>query len=75
MITLTCLLGNDIEVVQVNVTDPLSILKEKLNISDKRTKFIFRGVTYMIESNLNFKDIGLTSDTSLIFYNSALSGN
>lgn len=75
MITLTCLLGNDIQVVQVNITDRLSILKEKLNIYDKKTKFIFKGVTYMIESNLNFKDIGLTTDTSLFFNNPALSGN
>ena len=75
MVTLTCLLGGDIQIVEVKITDPLSILKEKLDITDKKTKFIFKGVTYMVDSNLNFKDIGLTSSTSLFFNNPALSGN
>jgi hypothetical protein len=75
MVKLTCKLGtSDIQIVEVEVTDPLSILKEKLDITDNRTKFIFKGVTYMVNCNLNFKDIGLTSD-SLIFFNSpAISG-
>ena len=74
MVTLTCLLGKDIQIVEVKTTDPLSILKEKLDIYDKKTKFIFKGITYMVDSNLNFEDIGLTSNTSLFFNSPAMSG-
>jgi hypothetical protein len=75
MITLTCLLGEEIQVVEVNVTDPLTILKEKLDINDKKRKFIFKGTTYMVDSNLNFKDIGLTYNTTIFFNKPAMSGN
>jgi hypothetical protein len=76
MVKLTCKLGTegDIQIVEVEITDPINILKEKLDIHNKNTKFIFNGVTYMLDCNLNFKDIGLTTD-SLIFLNSpAISG-
>lgn len=75
MVKLICKLGTeDTQIIEVKITDPLYILKEKLDIHNKNTKFIFNKVTYMVDSNLNFKDIGLTSD-SLIFFNSpAISG-
>ena len=75
MVRLTCKQSTtDIQIIDVQVTDPLSILKEKLDISDDRTKFIFNGVTYMVSCNLTFKDIGLTSDTIIYLNNPAISG-
>ncbi len=72
---LTCNLGNDnIQVIEVNVTDPLNILKEKLDITNSNTKFIFNGVTYMLDSNLNFKDIKLISDAYIVLNIPAVSG-
>ncbi len=73
---LTCKIGTeDIQIVEVEPNDPILILKEKLDINDNKTKFIFKGITYMINCNLYFKDIGLTSD-ALIYLNSpAISGN
>lgn len=75
MIQLTCKIGtSDIRIVEVEITEPLSVLKERLNIYDKKTKFIFKGVTYMIDTNLTFKDIGLTSNSSIFINNPAISG-
>ena len=60
MVKLTCKRGTeDIEIIEVKITDPLTILKEKLDIRDNKTKFIFKGVTYMVDCNLTFKEIGL----------------
>ena len=72
---LTCRFGtNDIQTVEVKKTDPICILREKLDISNNITKFIFNGITYMVDSNLKFEAIGLTSNTNLVFNNPAISG-
>ena len=39
---------------------------DKLNISDKMTKFIFKGETYSMSSILTFEEIGLISDCSIV---------
>lgn len=75
MIKLTCNLGNDIiQIIEVKVTEPLTILKEKLDIQNDNTKFIYNGMTYSINCNLNFKDIGLTSDSYIFLNVPAVSG-
>lgn len=75
MIKLTCNLGNDIiQIVEVKVTEPLTILKEKLDIQNDNTKFIYNGMTYSINCNLNFKDIGLVSDSYIFLNIPAVSG-
>ena len=72
---LTCRLAtNNIQTVEVQKTDPLYKLKEKLDIKDNITKFIFKEMTYMVDSNLTFESIGLTSDALLVFNSQAISG-
>lgn len=75
MVKLTCNLGNNtIQIIEVQKTDPLNILKEKLDIQNNNTKFIYNGITYSINCNLNFKDIGLTSDSYIFLNIPAVSG-
>lgn len=71
---LTCRFGtDDIQTVEVKKTDPICILRDKLDISNTGIiKFIFNGVTYMVDTNLKFESIGLTSDTNLVFIDPAL---
>ena len=72
---LTCKLGTSItKQVEVNPDDPLSILLVKLNISDKRTKFMYSGQTYQIYTLFTFKEIGITSDARIFINNQAISG-
>ena len=65
--------GN-IKVVEVSLNDPLYILLDKLNITDKATKFVFEGVTYCIASIQTFQEIGLTYDTRIFVSNQAIAG-
>ena len=51
-ILLTCFLGNIIKIIEIVDNEPLSILKQKLDIKDNYIKFIFKGITYSISSNL-----------------------
>ena len=75
MITLICKLGTeDTQIVEVDIEDPLYTLKKKLDINNNNTKFIFNGVTYMLDSNLTFKDIGLISNSSIFLNTPAISG-
>ena len=72
---LICLLGDlGTQVVEVLPTDPLNSLFQKLNISDKKTKFIFAGQTYLVASIQTFSEIGLNEDYSLFFNSQAESG-
>ena len=75
MVRLTCKLGtNDTQIVEVRITDPINILKQKLGIYNNNTKFIYKGVTYMVDCNLSFKDIGLIYDSSIFMNSPAISG-
>ena len=56
---------NNIKVVEVSPEDPLYVLLDKLNISDKTTKFIYKGIAYNIGSLQTFKEIGLTCDARI----------
>ena len=73
-ILLTFFLGNIIKIIEIVDNEPLSILKQKLDIKDNYIKFIFRGITYSISSNSKFKDIGITENTKLTFIFSAIAG-
>ena len=72
---ITCKLGTrNIKVVEVSLDDPLLVLLKKLNIGDKKTKFIFKGVTYSMSSCFTFKEIGITEDCRIFINNQAISG-
>ena len=73
-ILLTFFLGNIIKIIEIVDNEPLSILKQKLDIKDNYIKFIFRGITYSISSNSKFKDIGITENTKLFFIFPAIAG-
>lgn len=75
MVKLTINLGNDIiQIIEVKVTEPLNVLKEKLDIQNNNIKFIYNGMTYSVNCNLNFKDIGLTTDSYIFLNIPAISG-
>jgi len=73
-IRLTCCLGYIIKNIEIVDNEPLSILKQKLDIKDNYIKFIFKGITYSISSNSKFKDKGITENTKLTFIFSAIAG-
>ena len=73
-IRLTCCLGYIIKNIEIVDNEPLSILKQKLDIKDNNIKFIFKGMSYSISSNSKFKDIGIAENTKLIFICSAIAG-
>ena len=73
-ILLTFFLGNIIKIIEIVDNEPLSILKQKLDIKDNYIKFIFKGITYSISSNSKFKGIGITENTKLTFIFSAIAG-
>ena len=73
-IHLTCFLGDIIKIIEIVDNEPLSILKQKLDIKDNNIKFIFKGMSYSISSNSKFKDIGITENTKLTFIFSAIAG-
>lgn len=72
---LTCKFGtNSLKKVEVNPSDKIFILIEKLGLSDKKSKFIFKGETYQVASILTFEDIGLKSDCRLNIINAVIAG-
>ena len=74
MIKLRCKLGTNIQIVEVQPRDKLYILLEKLSITDKNTKFLFKGQSYNMASILTFQEIGLIHDESIFIYNQGISG-
>ena len=73
---LVCKLGDyGQQIVEVNKSDALSVLMNKLDLRDKNTKFIFNERTYQVYTNQTFEDIGLTRDNTLLYFiNQAISG-
>lgn len=72
---LTCLMGDfGTKVIEVDENDELNVLMGKLDLTDKNTKFVFKGQTYAIFQSRTFKDIGLISDTNIFINNQAISG-
>ena len=43
MVKLTCKSGTNTRVVEVKPYEQINVLLEKFNITDKRTKFMFKG--------------------------------
>ena len=75
MVKLRCKLGtNNIKVVEVDPSDPLYVLLQKLKISDKHSKFLFKGVSYSMGSIQTFGEIGITSDERIIILSQAIAG-
>ena len=74
MVKLTCKSGTNTRVVEVKPYEQINVLLEKLNITDKRTKFIFNGQTYMMASLETFEEIGLTFDTRILINSQSISG-
>lgn len=75
MVKLRCKLGtNNIKVVEVDPSDPLYVLLQKLKISDKHSKFLFKGVPYSMGSIQTFEEIGLTFDTGINITSPAIAG-
>ena len=72
-IKLMCKLGSQkTKMVEVFTGNPINVFKQKLNILDEATKFCFKGITYSINSNLTFEEIGLKEDTKIFFINQAI---
>ena len=64
----------NIKVVEVQPSDPLYVLLQKLKITDKKTKFIYKGITYSMGSIETFSEIGLTTDERINVSNQAIAG-
>jgi hypothetical protein len=72
---LTCKFGTDsLKKIDVQPSDKIYILIEKLNLKDKKSKFIFQGETYQVASILTFQEIGLVNDYRLNIINAAIAG-
>ena len=69
LIKIYCRMGiNKIKPVEVYPQDSLSVLKQKLDIVDKHTKFIYNGITYSMSSMETFEEIGII-DRAILFVN------
>jgi hypothetical protein len=66
--------SRNVKVVDVEANEALFVLLNKLNITDKNTKFIFNGITYSMGSIQTFQEIGLTSDARITINNQAIAG-
>ena len=72
---LTCKINRTTKkVVQVQPEDQLNILLDKLNIGDKKAKFVYKGYTWGLATIFTFKEIGLTTDTDLNIVTPARAG-
>ena len=72
---ITCKLGsNNTKVVEVSPDDHLYVLLNKLNITDKTAKFIFKGMAYGMGSIQTFREIGLTYDARILLNDKPISG-
>ena len=53
-----CKLGTNVKMVEVYTDDSIFVLKQKLNL-DKERKFVFKGISYSINSVFTFEEIGI----------------
>ena len=56
------------KLVNVEPSEKLKVLLDRLNIKDKKTKFIYDGETYSVSQDLTFEEIGMV-DNSLVYFN------
>ncbi len=70
-----CKVGTkNIRIVEVSPDDPLNILLTKLNITDRTTKFIYKGIAYSLASIQTFREIGVTCDARITINNQQVAG-
>ena len=75
MIEITCKIGCEkIVKVKVNITDPIFVLLKKLNITDKATKFLYKGQHYIISSKMTFQEIDLVCDSTIFIVIKSIEG-
>jgi hypothetical protein len=75
MVKITCKYGpGNPKIVEVDISQPVSVLAEKLNITDKKTKFLYNGQTFSIYGAYTFEDIGLKHDNRIFINNQSISG-
>ena len=60
-----CKLGTNVKMVEVYTDDSIFVLKQKLNL-DKERKFVFKGISYSINSVFTFEEIGIEKDNIII---------
>ena len=73
-IKLTVRLPRERKTIIVYPNDPVYVIYDVLNLSEKRTKFIYAGITYSILSTLTFEKIGIKGDTNISLFNQAIAG-
>jgi ribosomal protein L37AE/L43A len=75
MVKLICRLGpRSQKIVEVDISQPVSVLAEKLNITDRETKFMYNWETFCIYGAYTFEDIGLKQDNRIFINNQSISG-
>lgn len=75
LMKIICKLGtSNIKQVEVQPTEQLEVLLKRLNITDKKTKFMYKGQTYGIYSKLTFEDIDMVEGARIFVNNQAISG-
>ena len=60
--------GNTKLVINVEPSEKLKVLLDRLSIKDKKTKFIYNGELYSVSQDLTFEEIGMV-DNSLVYFN------
>lgn len=72
---ITCKMGtSNAKTVDVQPNEKLDVLFGKLSISDKKTKFMYKGQTYMIAANLTFQEIEMVDNARIFVNNQGISG-
>lgn len=70
-----CKMGtSNTKAVEVQPYEQLNVLLSRLNITDKKTKFMYQGQTYSIYCNLTFQDIDMKDNARIFVNNQGISG-
>ena len=62
------------KLVNVEPSEKLKVLLDRLNIKDKKTKFIYDGETYSVSQDLTFEEIGMVDNSQVYVNNQGISG-
>ena len=73
-IKLTVRLPRERKTIIVYPNDPVYVIYDVLNLSEKRTKFIYAGITYDASFDFAFEEIGIKRDTYISLFNQAIAG-
>lgn len=70
-----CKLGtNNTKQIEVQPSEQLNVLLSRLNLTDKKTKFMYKGQTYGIFTNLTFQEIEMVDGARIFVNNQGISG-